>query len=294
MDSTYLRVVSLRSRKDRRQRRDCGRAFSQLVTQVNTVITHLPRSRQHHDPRPWAVLVERCSLFKGLDAETLGALLRSARPCVAKRGEFFFLEGDPPRQVFVLVHGRVRLVRSDPQGRTLIVRLVSSAESFGLVAVWAGTVHRVAAQAAETSHAVAWDAATMAQLTRRHPGMAHASLRLMAERVEQGWSSLQDLNTRSIECRVARALLRLAHHTAPTATPEPAITVDLREQDLAELVGVTTFTISRILSAWKHRGLVDVGRAHIFVPDPRWLWLVAAASDARDIKGHHAVDHLAR
>lgn len=220
-------------------------------------------------------LLEHCSLFEGLSPGDLESLVRSASQRSAKRGGFFFLEGDPANQVYVLVHGKVRLVRSGPQGHEVILGFVEPEESFGHVAVWAGTTRRVSAQAAQESRALAWDAPTIARLMIQHPRMALRGLRLMAESVEGSWDRLQELATGRVEWRVARALLRLAHLTGRTTDAGSATTLEVREQDLAELVGSTAYTVSRILSEWRRTGLVDLRREHILVREPRRLREIA-------------------
>ena len=234
------------------------------------------RSLREATPKPEPVgLLERCPLFEGADPRDLQILVQSARPHVAKRGSFFFLEGDAPDQIYVLVTGKVRLVRSGPQGREVIVGFVEPAEPFGYVAAWAGTTHPVSAQAAQESRALAWDAPSIARFMAQHPGIALKGLRLMAERVEGSWDRLQELATGRIEWRVARVLLRLAHLTGRATDAGSAIALEVREQDLAELVGSTAYTVSRILSAWRRTGLVDARREHILVREPLRLREIA-------------------
>jgi CRP-like cAMP-binding protein len=55
------------------------------------------------------------------------------------------------------------------------------------------------------------------------------------------------------------------------------IGLPLSREDLAEMAGTTLYTVSRILSSWEHRGLVDAGRERVFIRDPHAL--VAIAED---------------
>jgi CRP/FNR family transcriptional regulator, nitrogen oxide reductase regulator len=219
----------------------------------------------------WAQLLRRCPLFEGVGPGDVEVLLSSARQRAVQRGGFFFLEGDPPSCVYLLARGKVRLIRSGAQGREIILGFVQPAEPFGYVAVWAGTPHGASAQAAQASQALAWDAATIGRLMTKNPGIALTGLRLMARHIEGSWDRLQDLATGRVEWRIARALLRLARLTERTIDAESAITLEVREQDLAELVGSTAYTVSRILSAWKRTGIVDVRREHVLLRKPRML-----------------------
>jgi len=225
-------------------------------------------SRQVTRGREHAPLLEHCPLFEGVDPSDLEILVQSALHRVVKRGGFFFLEGDSPAEIYVLVTGKVRLVRSGPLGREVIVGFVEPGEPFGYVAAWAGTSHPVSAQAAQESRALVWGVLTIARFMAQHPRMAIRGLRLMAERVEGSWDRLQELATGRIEWRIARALLRLAHLTGRATEPGSAVALEVREQDLAELVGSTAYTVSRILAAWKRAGLVDARREHILIREP--------------------------
>jgi CRP/FNR family transcriptional regulator, nitrogen oxide reductase regulator len=233
------------------------------------------------DPGRGAHLLAHCPLFESMHPKDLEDLGRFAQQRAVKRGDFFYLEGDSPDHVYVLARGRVRLVRTGPQGREVIVGFIEPAEPFGYVAVWAGTAHHVSAQAAQDCRALAWGVPTIARLMTQHPGIALSGLRLMAERVEGSWDRLQDLATGHVEWRVARTLLRLAHLTRRTLDAGSAITLQVREQDLAELVGSTAFTVSRILSEWRRAGFVDARREHILIRAPGRLREIAEDATTR-------------
>lgn len=228
-------------------------------------------SRAPRDREQWTQLLRRSPLFEGAGPGDVRVLLRSARQRAVERDGFFFLEGDPPSGVYVLVRGKVRLIRSGAQGREVILGFIEPGEPFGYVAVWAGTTHRVSAQAAQASQALAWDAATVGRLITKSPGIALTGLRLMARHIEGSWDRLQDLATGRVEWRIARALLRLARLTERAIDAGSPITLEVREQDLAELVGSTAYTVSRILSVWKRAGIVDIRREHILLRKPHLL-----------------------
>jgi CRP/FNR family transcriptional regulator, nitrogen oxide reductase regulator len=228
-------------------------------------------SRRAGEQAEWAGLLRRCPLFEGITSKDLDAVLESASLRAAPRAGFFFLEGDSPNRVYVLIQGKIRLVRSGPQGREVILGFIEPGEPFGYVAVWAGTAHAVSAQAAQASRALAWEAATVARYVAKDPGLAIRGLRLMARHVEGSWDRVQDISTGRVEWRIARALLRLARFQERTVDAGTALTLDVREQDLAELVGSTAYTVSRILSAWKRAGIVDVRRERIILRRPQQL-----------------------
>jgi CRP-like cAMP-binding protein len=49
----------------------------------------------------------------------------------------------------------------------------------------------------------------------------------------------------------------------------------ISRQDIAEMIGTTLHTVSRILSAWESQGLVGGGRQRVVIRDSRKLFALA-------------------
>jgi CRP-like cAMP-binding protein len=64
---------------------------------------------------------------------------------------------------------------------------------------------------------------------------------------------------------VARAILRLVDESGEQTPEGIEIEFPITRQDIAELTGTTLHTVSRLLSAWKDRGLVSTGRKRVIV-----------------------------
>jgi len=58
---------------------------------------------------------------------------------------------------------------------------------------------------------------------------------------------------------------------------EAGIEIDfpLSRQDLAEMTGTTLHTVSRTLSAWEERGLVELGRQQVVIRQPHAVAAIA-------------------
>jgi CRP-like cAMP-binding protein len=81
--------------------------------------------------------------------------------------------------------------------------------------------------------------------------------------------------TERVECRVARALLRLVHEAGRRVDKGVEIDFPISRQDIAEMTGTTLFTVSRLLSAWEERGIVKSGRQQIVLTKPHALVVIA-------------------
>ena len=84
-------------------------------------------------------------------------------------------------------------------------------------------------------------------------------LTIVVERLRQADDEVAAASFLSLKARVARALLQFAKHLGePTGTPdELLIRHRIRQDDLAALADVARENVSRILSEWTKRKIID-------------------------------------
>jgi CRP-like cAMP-binding protein len=218
--------------------------------------------------------IRRCPLFRNVDAAQVHAVLRDVGTRRLGRGKFYFRQGDRALEAYVLVQGRVKLIRTGAETRPGILQFVSPPEPFGHEALLGRTGHVVSAQASENSEALVWPATTLIRLMTNHPTIAHNSLRLMAEHIQGKWERINGLLTEPLERRVARALLLLGSRIGRPVNRGPAIELTLTHQDLAAFVGTTPYTMSRIFRGWRRLRIIDAGRGWVMIRPRRLAALV--------------------
>jgi len=232
------------------------------------------------------VVLSLSALFQNLARVDLQGLVESAREHRVPKGGFYYHQGDPasPLKVYVLTRGTVKLVRTDPYGRSVIIRIVKPMESFGDRLTLGDATRYVSAQALEESRAFAWDAATILQAITTRPAVSLNAVRVLEELIEKERTRLQDLATSGVEQRLARFLLRLAQSIGRQTVRGLAIDVSLSGQDLAELVITTPYTVSRILADWRRLGIADAQRERILLLDVKRLAAVSGLRDEGDLR----------
>jgi CRP-like cAMP-binding protein len=201
--------------------------------------------------------------------------LAHAKPVQA--GESFFREGDQAEAFFVLTSGRVKLTQLTPEGHQVAFRLIGPGDAFGGVGAFGESTYPVSAEAVEVSIALAWTSATMRHLLETENRIAVNALQFVSGRLHDLQRRYRQLMTERVERRVARALLRLVHDAGRRVDVGIEISFPVSRQDIAEMTGTTLYTVSRLLSAWEERGIVQSGRQHIVLVKPHAL--VAIAED---------------
>jgi CRP-like cAMP-binding protein len=84
-----------------------------------------------------------------------------------------------------------------------------------------------------------------------------------------------DMSTARAPQRLARVLLRLTKH-APCSSPD---SLGLSREELAQMIGTTLFTISRLLRDWAERQIVYVSRNGLVIENMEALQQLAEHGD---------------
>ncbi|WP_350333189.1 helix-turn-helix domain-containing protein [Coralliovum pocilloporae] len=171
--------------------------------------------------------------------------------------ETIFFEGDPSDRVYEIVDGVVMLYKLLPDGRRQVVEILGAGDIFGMA----------------SSDLYDTSAETLAPATIRH------TVRRQAEQSE-GWQQhmytkllhqLEDMHEHAVLLgrksafeRVSTFLMKFVIDRGGVgcvgpkldAPDESLVTLKMTRQEIADYLGLTIETVSRVLSTMKKRGLI--------------------------------------
>lgn len=202
-------------------------------------------------------------------------LAAEARLKRVRDGGYFFHEGEPATVLYVLTEGRVKFTQVTPEGHGVLLRVVGPGETFGAVAALGDAIHPATAQADGDCAALGWTGDAISGLMERYPRLALNALRFLAGRLLEFQDRYRELATQRVERRIAHALLRLMRQIGKRTGAGVLIDLPLSRQEIAEMTGTTLFTVSRSMSAWEARGIVESGRERVLIRRPKELEAIA-------------------
>ena len=187
-----------------------------------------------------------------------------------ERAKTIFFPGDPAERVYLIRRGAVRLSRVYESGEEITVALLRENSLFGVLSLITG--HR----SDRFYHAVAFTRVEMitapaASVLNAIEGDASVGLLLLqglSSRILQTETMIETLTHRDMSSRLVSFLLVLCRDFGvPT---QKGITIDLKlsHQAIAEAIGSTRVTITRLLGDLRNAGLVKIDRKKITVLDP--------------------------
>jgi CRP-like cAMP-binding protein len=209
----------------------------------------------------------RGALFSGLSDELASLLLAAATVRQSQQGTALFHQGDAPDQLLQVISGLVRMTQISAEGTQTTLRIMRSGDLLGCVAVLQQFPYPATARAIEDTIVLSWRSAALLDLIGKHPPITDNILRIVGARTRDMLQRVGDMSGKNVERRVAAALLRLAAQAGVKTTDGIKIHFPVTRDDLAEMAGLTYFTISRTLSVWQKQGLVRSGRQRMTVLD---------------------------
>jgi len=214
-------------------------------------------------------------LFAGLNAAALNDVAAAAHRVRCRSGEILFNQDDTAEAFYVLITGRMKIAQLTVEGHQVMLRYIGPHEVFGAVPLFTNTGYPASASAVSDSLAARWGVGTIRPLLDRYPRILANALAIVGQRLQELQHRYRELATERVEQRIARAVLRLLAKAGRRADAGIQIAFPLSRQDIAEMTGTTLHTVSRILSDWENRGLVESGRMRVIIRDPTGLTMIA-------------------
>jgi CRP-like cAMP-binding protein len=202
--------------------------------------------------------------------QVYGAAARRSFPS----GTSVFEQGDEARCFFVLLDGRLRVTQVTAEGQQVIVRMVNPGDLFGIAKAMQRTDYPGTATAVRDSVVLSWPMARWSDFMGSYPSLATSAMQTMGTRLQEAQVRMRELATEEVERRVAHAVLRLGEQSGREEAGGVRIDFPVSKQDIAEMTGTTLHTVSRILTAWEHAGLIVGGRQKLLLKDRHRLGLI--------------------
>lgn len=220
-------------------------------------------------------LIAGLPVFSGMAPADLDRMLDAAKSRRVPKDALVFEQDMEAQSFFLLLHGRVRVVKATAEGPQVIVRYIGAGELLGIAQAIGRATYPASAVAVVDCVVLVWPSRLWAEFAAAFPSFGANTYKTVGERLQDVQSQVVELATQQVERRVAHALLRLVQQTGKKSDDGLLIDFPISRQDIAEMTGATLHTVSRLLSAWEQKGLVKSGRQRISVVEPHRLLLIA-------------------
>jgi CRP/FNR family transcriptional regulator, cyclic AMP receptor protein len=204
-------------------------------------------------------------MFQGVAPEVVAELAGRGRIRQYRKSTYLFHQGDPAPEVLFLVRGRVEISTLSANGSHQLHTTVDGPQFFGELGVLGEMERTAGALALEESWVWVIPSQDFLDFLANEPAASRALLRALARQVTSHEAFVDDLLFLDLKGRVAKRLLQLVTPSLDELPEDGAvIPAIVTHADLASLCGGSRENVTRILSEFQRRGLVErEGRRYV-------------------------------
>jgi len=225
----------------------------------------MPPSIKSRLSAPRRAALERNPWFTSMPRAQRDALVGAAELIHVRRGAMIFRQGDPIQAAgagfYGLVAGTIKISSLRQDGREAILAVLEPGNWFGEITLIDGSPRTHDATALEALDLLVVSPEAFAR-QMRDVVFSNAIGAMLAARVRMLYGLAEDATLRSLRARVAHRLLVLARGDA-TQSVHLRHSLQLPQEALAMMLGVTRQTLSKELNALAGEGVVALGYGRI-------------------------------
>ena len=202
-------------------------------------------------------LLSRSALFGSLPDPDRAAIANRMRRVEFTPDQMIFSRGDPGREIYLVLEGRIRLSILSSDGRELSFAHAGAGSIFGEIATLDGGERTAGATAISRVKAMTLPQRAMLELIENNPKVATAAIRFLCARLRETDQRLEAIALHRIEVRLARLMLSALKLQSPGSTGRDVVLdLGMSQGELALLIGASRPKVNIALTMLQDMGAI--------------------------------------
>lgn len=212
------------------------------------------------------------SLFRELNSEEMDKIVGISITRDWKKNSHVFLQGDPLENVYFIYSGRIKVYKSDINGREQIVAIMKQGEMFPHVGFFRQGDYPAFAEVLEGSTLIAIPIHQFEKILIENPELCIKVFRVLGEKIVDLQNRLEEQILNNTYEQIIKLLVRLGTKNGKDLkNGKILLEAEFTNRDLANMIGTTRETISRTLTKMKRDALIEVDDEGNMILEPERL-----------------------
>ncbi|MCO6499235.1 MAG: Crp/Fnr family transcriptional regulator [Vicingus serpentipes] len=181
-----------------------------------------------------------------------------------RKDQYIAFEGYPVLGLFFIQSGKAKVVSSGLNGKTQVVRLTKSGDIIGHRG-YGGEKYPISAVAIEESIVCFVDNDTIHQAFMDNPRLTFELMMYYSRELRKSEAKIKNQAQMNVREKVADALISC--NSFFNNKNDSSFLIQLNRQDIADLAGINTEQLSRILSEFKKDEIITISKDGISIND---------------------------
>jgi CRP-like cAMP-binding protein len=206
-------------------------------------------------------------IFNDIEEGELVKVVRVGVRKKYKKGSIILLEEESGAALFVIISGKVKIVRTDDDGREVILSILGENDFFGEMSILDGLARSASVVAITKTELFMIHRRDFLKLMHDFPAVAISLLKELTMRLRKADSQIKSLSLKDAAGRVANVILQLADDIGKIRKGRVEIDELPLQQDLANMAGTSRETISRMVHMFIKKGHLEMQGNRLIIND---------------------------
>ena len=188
-----------------------------------------------------------------------------------KKDSIIFTEIENGNFIYIVKKGRVKILKTSPSGREFIIKIMEEGDVFAESLLFEKGNYPVTAETIEDTFLISIQKSKLEELIRIDNGVAVDFVKAMSRRLAFLSKKMENLTLGNSIGKVIFLILDLSNSSGVKTDEKFTIILDVRRQDLANMINISRENFERILSYLVKLGFISVEKNRIIVKDAESL-----------------------
>ncbi|HOA81688.1 MAG TPA: Crp/Fnr family transcriptional regulator [Defluviitaleaceae bacterium] len=212
-------------------------------------------------------LLKRIPVFSKLSDEQLMDIVELEIKKDYKKGSIIFYEGDKGDAFYYIQSGKVKMYKTDYEGKEIILNIFGEGSIIGEVTMFNDIEYPATAEVIEDAVVGMIYNNEIENLVANNKDLALQIIKELTKRLYNSQMNVKEMALSSVYLRTKNVILNLAKDHGVKTTRGIELNLDITRQDIANIVGTTRETVSRVLSELKKAEDIDIKGKKIIIKD---------------------------
>lgn len=231
----------------------------------------MERSARSKASRPGSInpaeleLLSQSFLFAGLPRRRLLTALKSCQCFRLQKKKIVYRRGEPGNEMCIVLSGGVKVSAQSADGKEIIFDLLSAGDFFGELSLLDGGPRTATVTTLVPSVLAVLDRNCFMPFLEANPMTAVRLLHILAHRLRSTDTFLEEVLFFDSETRLAKRVMALEDIYGKAEGKDIQIELNVSQQDIASLVGITRETANKLLKKWEREKIVSLQQGRLTI-----------------------------
>ena len=216
-------------------------------------------------------LLKKTELFHSLGDEEMEQIINKMIVKQFKKNETILYEEDTNEFMYVILLGKVKVVRTTEDGKEIILAMHKSGSFFGEMSLIDGKTTPASVIATEDALIAIIARKDFFSIVFLHNKVTGNLLKILCTRLRRCWDTIQLLNFNNASHRTKMLLLMLIEEYGEKTPEGTVLNIKLTHQDISDMTGLTRESVTRVLDKLQKQKEIIVLKNRFICLTPRFM-----------------------